>query len=168
LLGERGRSVRVVAERDPEAVADRRVYTLDLMVVGHGEPHTAPMRASETDSVPRDADNELYDRGCDLVLAATAIRAAAVPPEAAPAAPALLGCIEAAMRELSVASAALQQTVLDVGAAPATDPRIARTQRGLANLDSALADAEAAAASARALVARALAAEGRRGGSRRG
>ena len=127
------------------------------MAAGHAEPHTAPMRASETDAVPRDADNELYDRGSDLVLAATAIRTAAVPPEAARAAPALLGCIEAAMRELSVASAALEQTVLDAGTAPATDPRSARMRRGLTNLSSALDDAEAAAAAARALAARALA-----------
>src|SRR5690349_12205582 len=124
------------------------------MAVGRGEPHTVPMRASEIDLLPRDADNELYDRGCDLVLAATAIRTAAVPPEAARAAPALLGCIEAAMRELCVASAALEQTVLDVGAAPATDARSVRMRRGLANLSSALDDAEAAAAAARALVAR--------------
>ena len=127
------------------------------MAAGEAAPHTARMRASEAGSVRRDADNELYDRGSDLVLAAAAIRDAATPVDAARAAPALLGCVEAAMRELGMASAALQQMILEVCAAPADDPRIARMRRGFTNLDSALDDAEAAAAAARALVARALA-----------
>jgi hypothetical protein len=37
-------------------------------------------------------DNELYDRGCDLVEAAAAIRRLADAPEAARAVPAVLGC----------------------------------------------------------------------------
>ena len=138
-------------------VQNRRIYTLDLMAAGEAAPHTARMRASEAGSVRRNADNELYDRGSDLVLAATAIRDAAAHSDAARAAPALLGCIEAAMRELGTASAALQQTILDACAANADDPRIARMRRGFTNLYSALDDTEAAAAAARALVARALA-----------
>jgi hypothetical protein len=129
---------------------------LDLMAAGAGAAHTASMRASQADSRRRDAGNELYDRGCDLVLAATAIRGAAAPLEAAGAAPALLGCVEAALRELGEASAVLQRTLLDVRDAPAEDPRIARMRLGFTNLHSALDDAEAAAAAARALAARAL------------
>ena len=58
----------------------------------------------------RSPDNELYDRGCDLVEAATAIRHVASAPEATRAVPAVLGCVEAAMRELLWAVAALEAT----------------------------------------------------------
>jgi hypothetical protein len=43
----------------------------------------------------RPADNELYDRGCDLVEAAIAIRRLADDSAARRAVPALLGCVEA-------------------------------------------------------------------------
>jgi hypothetical protein len=100
----------------------------------------------------RDAENELYDRGCDLVEAAAAIRRAAGP-EASAALPALLGCFEVALGDLYRTSAALIAP-----AAEAPDPRTERAQRGLANLAAALHDAEAAAAAARALAARRAAA----------
>ena len=58
----------------------------------------------------RAPDNELYDRGCDLVEAAMAIRRVADAPEAVRAVPAVLGCIEAALRELLWAAAALEET----------------------------------------------------------
>ena len=48
----------------------------------------------------RAADNELYDRGCDLVEAATAIRRVSGAADAARAVPAVLGCIESALHEL--------------------------------------------------------------------
>src|SRR3712207_4227642 len=63
-------------------------------------------------AISRDADNELYDRGCDLVEAASAIRRAADSHEAGRAVPAVLGCIEAALQELVMASAALEQTTV--------------------------------------------------------
>jgi hypothetical protein len=110
----------------------------------------------------REPDNELYDRGCDLVEAATAIRRAAASREAGRAVPAVLGCIEAALQELLWASAALEQTTLDLSA-PVTERSNARTeritermQRGYGNLQSALSDAQGAAAAARSLAGRAL------------
>jgi hypothetical protein len=58
-------------------------------------------------SSKRPADHELYDRGCDLVEAATAIRRLAADPRAERAVPALLGCVEAAMHELGCAAVSL-------------------------------------------------------------
>jgi len=66
--------------------------------------------------ISRDPDNELYDRGCDLVEAATAIRRAADSRQAGRAVPAVLGCIEAALQELLWASAALELTTVDLSA----------------------------------------------------
>jgi hypothetical protein len=111
------------------------------------------------DRFAREPDNELYDYGCDLVLAASAIRRAAEAPEAARAVPAVLGCIETALAELFWASAALEAT----SARPVreqtrscSDPRTERMHRGFANLQQALADAERASAAARSLAGRAL------------
>jgi hypothetical protein len=114
--------------------------------------HTVAQSASR-----RDADNELYDFGCNLLDAAAEICRAAANPEAAPAVPALLGCVEAALYELSCASAALQQ-------ANAQRPELrgdarsraiaARLERGYTNLSVALEDARAAARAARSLAAR--------------
>lgn len=111
----------------------------------------------------RAPDNELYDRGCDLVEAATAIRRVADAPEAARAVPAVLGCIEAGLRELLWAAAALEET-----SARTVEQRVdcvdskarrrsERMQLGYANLQTALADAERASAAARSLAGRALA-----------
>jgi hypothetical protein len=119
------------------------------------------------DRFAREPDNELYDYGCDLVLAASAIRRAAEAPEAARAVPAVLGCIETALAELFWASAALEAT----SARPVreqtrscSDPRTGRISermhRGFANLQQALADAERASAAARSLAGRALRAAG--------
>jgi hypothetical protein len=115
----------------------------------------------------READNELYDQGCDLVEAAAAIRRAASAPEAARAVPAVLGCIESALQELLWAAAALEQTSADrLKQDPHRRPtsRIGpiaeRMQHGFANLQQALADGERASAAARSLAARALTASG--------
>jgi hypothetical protein len=109
----------------------------------------------------REPDNELYDRGCDLVEAAAAIRRAAGSPQAGRAVPAVLGCIESALEELLWASAALEQTTTDLTeAADRADLRARlithRMRRGYANLQQALSDAQAAAAAARPLAARSL------------
>jgi hypothetical protein len=110
----------------------------------------------------RAPDNELYDRGCDLVEAATAIRRVADAPEAVRAVPAALGCIEAALRELLWAAAALEETsVRSVEQRSGSKDWIAarrseRMQLGYANLQTALADAERASAAARSLAGRAL------------
>jgi hypothetical protein len=117
----------------------------------------------------RAPDNELFDRGCDLVEAATAIRAAAGAPEAVRAVPAVLGCIEAALHELAEAAAALEQTTEEsVGERPGTStrgtiaPMRERMRRGYASLRQALIDAERASTAARPLVSRLLAAAGSR------
>jgi hypothetical protein len=110
----------------------------------------------------RSPDNELYDRGCDLVEAAMAIRRVADAPEAVRAVPAVLGCIEAALRELLWATAALEETSARTvnQRSGCTDssakPRSERMQLGYANLQTALADAERASAAARSLAGRAL------------
>lgn len=107
----------------------------------------------------RAADNELYDRGCDLVEAAAAIRAAAGAPEAVRAIPALLGCIEAALHELAEAAAALEVTTERSIGEPtrgAVAPMRERMHRGYANLREALTDAERGATAARPLAGRLL------------
>jgi hypothetical protein len=104
----------------------------------------------------RDPVNELYDRGCDLVEAAAAIRVAATSAEAVRAVPAVLGCMEAALDALAQASIELQATFRG---APESTPGSAapRADRGIAHLENALCDAQVAAAAARALAARAVA-----------
>jgi hypothetical protein len=120
-----------------------------------------------TDAFVRAPDNELYDRGADLVEAAAAIRRVAALPEARRAIPAVLGCIESALQELALASAELERTTAD-GASSATecpsrrlDRVVGRMHHGHANLQEALLDAHVAAAAARSLTSRAL---GRTGG----
>lgn len=115
----------------------------------------------------RAPDNELYDRGCDLVEAAAAIRRVADAPEATRAVPAVLGCIEAALRELLWAAASLEETSARTVAQSSSDDtdsqgarQAERMQLGYANLQIALADAERASAAARALAGRALATAG--------
>ena len=120
-----------------------------------------------TDAPVRAPDNELYDRGADLVEAAMAIRRVAAFPEARRAIPAVLGCIESALEELALASAALERTTADEASrAPECPDRhldqvLERMHRGHANLQEALSDAHTAAAAARSLTSRAL---GRTGG----
>ena len=93
-----------------------------------------------------------------------AIRRVADAPEATRAVPAVLGCIEAALRELLWAAAALEETSARTvekssGRADARARRRSeRMQLGYANLQTALADAERASAAARSLASRALAA----------
>jgi hypothetical protein len=101
----------------------------------------------------RPADNELYDRGCDLVEAAMAIRRLAEDPVAGRALPALLGCIEAALHELGCAAASMDQTS---GPAMPTEAMADRVHRGFMNLGLALADAELASTAARGLAGRSL------------
>jgi hypothetical protein len=119
----------------------------------------------------RDAVNDLYDHGCDLVEAARALRRDVHGPGAARAAPAVLGCVETALYDLRDTAAALNLASAaaghgEHGPAPATG-RQARMRKGFANLEVALHDAADAAAAARSLAARGLsAARGRR--ARRG
>jgi hypothetical protein len=77
--------------------------------------------------------------------------------------PAVLGCIEAALRELLWAAAALEETSARTvkESSGCVDSkarrRSERMQLGYANLQTALADAERASAAARSLAGRALA-----------
>jgi hypothetical protein len=103
----------------------------------------------------RPPDNELYDRGCDLVEATMAIRRLADDPGAGRALPALLGCIEAALHELGCAAASMDETS---GHAMPTEAMADRLHRGFMNLGLALADAEIASTAARGLAGRALSA----------
>jgi hypothetical protein len=131
-----------------------------------GRPQTHAMRPSARHSaLRRDAENELYDRGCDLVEAATAIRPRRGQPRRRARSLGPSGCVEAALRELNRACAALEVTTVvpvearrPVDADPRTWRRIDRAHRGFANLYSALDEAEAASAAVRALAARTLAA----------
>ena len=112
-------------------------------------------------SSSRPPDNELYDRGCELVEAAAAIRQLAGDPRSARAVPAVLGCLEAALHELGGACAAVEATTecatrRRTGAKPTLDAVVERMCRGFANLELALFDAEGAAMAARSLAARSL------------
>jgi hypothetical protein len=57
----------------------------------------------------RDGANELYDRACDLLLAAEGVRAAAAAPGSAAAIAASLGCIESSLEALAHAVAAMRR-----------------------------------------------------------
>ena len=146
------------------------ICMLDLMALTarlrHVVAMSSPVRGSP---IRRDAGNELYDRGCDLVGAAEAIRCVAGDPQAVPAIPAFLGCLATALRELSRAAAAIQETSESVQTS--ADPRLGdvteRMCRGLTNLNTALVDAEASSHVARSLAARrVLAAAGLPSGNR--
>jgi hypothetical protein len=111
----------------------------------------------------RPPDNELYDRGCDLVEAASAIRRLAADPCAARAVPAVLGCLEAALHELRSACPAMEHTTGFVARErerPGPNDRLGamagRMRRGFTNLELALNDAENAATATRSLAARSL------------
>jgi hypothetical protein len=143
------------------------ICMLDLMAITARLRHVVAMSPPVDGSpIRRDADNELYDHGCDLVGTAEAIHRIAGDPQAVRAVPAFLGCLETALHELSRAAAAIQETSESLQTS--TDPRLdgvtERMRRGLTNLNAALVDAEAATHVARSLVARrVLAAAGLRG-----
>jgi hypothetical protein len=103
-------------------------------------------------------DNELFDRGCDLLEAAGAIRRLTSDPRSARAVPGVLGCIEASLDELAAAAATLEQAdpVHEDARALIDTAADARRRRGLGNLRVALADAAGATQAARALTARVL------------
>jgi hypothetical protein len=114
-------------------------------------------RDASSPTLQRDAENELYDLGCDLVEAAAGISQRAADPSAARAVPALLGCIEAALNELSDACGALQYVNTESIPPPSEARRRAaadRLDRGYTNLVVALQDARDASRAARPLAAR--------------
>ena len=125
---------------------------LDRMARGRVAGHGVDMRlVPDSRTRARPPDNELYDRGCDLVEAALAIRGLTGREGTERALPALLGCMESALQDLrgAVAEAASLRRRSDAGDASAQ-----RALRGFANLEVALADAETAAWAARGLAQR--------------
>jgi hypothetical protein len=133
-----------------------RIYSLDRIAPSPAQVNDPGMPNSPIPhTTRRPADNELYDRGCDLVEAAMEIRHLADDPAAARAVPALLGCVEAALHELGCAVVSLDETS---GYAVRTDTTADRMHRGFMNLGLALADAEFASTAARGLAARSVAA----------
>jgi hypothetical protein len=150
--GVRVRDRRRLGGLKHRAALSHRIYSLDRIVQAPGTVDDLVMdlsRASEPSQRP--ADNELYDRGCDLVEATMAIRRLSGDPEAERAVPALLGCIEPALHELGCAATNLDET----GSHRSwTGPRADRMHRGFMNLGLALADAEFASAAARGLAGR--------------
>jgi hypothetical protein len=102
----------------------------------------------------RAPDNELFDRGCDLVEAAMAIRELAVRDGAQRALPAVLGCVESALDSLAGATASAHASHATFG-----DEHFQRIHRGLVNLELALDDAKLAASAARGLARRVIAME---------
>ena len=135
------------------------IYSLDRIVQRLLRMHDAAMTLTRVDhAFKRPADNELYDRGCDLVEAAVAIRCLADDPGAVRALPPLLGCIEAALHELGCAAASMDEIG---GQAMPTKAMAERMRRGFMNLGLALADAELASTAARGLAGRSFAAVSR-------
>jgi len=108
----------------------------------------------------RDLENELYDFGSDLVEAAAGIARRAADANAARAVPALLGCFEASLEELSVAVIGLQRVSCESPRALQTRrPSPDTLDRGYRNLVIALQDARDASHAARSLAARQAEAE---------
>jgi hypothetical protein len=114
--------------------------------------HGVAMRlTSDSRARTRPPDNELYDRGCDLVEAALAIRRLTGCDGAERALPAILACIESALKDLR---GAVTEAGRLGGRDNGGDACGRRALRGFANLEVALADAETAAWAARGLAHR--------------
>jgi hypothetical protein len=92
----------------------RRIYRLDRIALPPARVNDRGMPDSPVShTTKRPPEHELYDRGCELVEAAIAIRRLADDPGAVRAVPALLGCVEAAMHELGCAALSLDETSRD-------------------------------------------------------
>jgi hypothetical protein len=118
------------------------------MAIDRPARQSAGMRLTSDPGVrTRPPDNELYDRGCDLVEAALAIRRLAGREDAERALAAVLGCMESALEDLRGA-------VAEAGRTGSSDAHASLAHRGFANLELALADAETAARAARGLARR--------------
>jgi hypothetical protein len=84
---------------------------------GHGRAtHNADMRLMQQQSrrdaptpVERDPANDLYDRACELLLAAQGLRTAAGVRSATPSYAATVGCIDASLGVLTDAVAAMRR-----------------------------------------------------------
>lgn len=92
--------------------------------------------------VPRDPSNELYDRACDLLDAAQRLSRALDLPGTEPALAATLGCVQAALHELTGAFGSLPHI-----ASPG--PRSGAARTALVELAEALDHAERRCDSAR-------------------
>jgi hypothetical protein len=143
-----------------DVVVNCRICSLDRIARQPVRRHDRVMAISAGPDVSkRAADNELYDRGCDLVESAMAIRRLAGDPGAARALPAILGCLETALHELGCAVGSMDETSRQ---SMPTDAMADRMHRGFMNLGLALADAELASSAARGLTGRSRTAPARR------
>lgn len=121
------------------------------------------MHTAIRDVPRREPENELYDRACDLVEAAAAIRRLAREPDAVQVVPAVLGSVHDAIGNLNIACVEMEQTVAEaVRARGQGDDRwrrrvTDRMHRGFENLSTALEDGQRASGACRALAARVLA-----------
>src|SRR4051794_5019536 len=83
---------------------------LDRSPRRYARPSRTALALADSASRPaRDSTNELYDRACDLLLAAEGIRSAAVEPGSAPAIAATLGCVEVSLEALAHATAGMRR-----------------------------------------------------------
>ena len=125
----------------------KRLYTVDRMANTLVAKHPLGQRLGTVP--PGLPATSCYDRGCDLVEAAAAIRQLAGDPPAARAVPAVLGCLDTVLHELSGACAVMEETMeratqarQRTGSKPAV---AARMRRVVDNLERALFDAEGTA-----------------------
>src|SRR5215213_7307093 len=152
----RARSWLRRCDERPHPVVVAPIYRLDRIVEVRELTHASGMHpARGSQARKRPADNELFDGGCDLVEAAMAIRRLSEDRGARGAVPALVGCIESALHELSRAVSSLDEVT---GETVVPQEIARRMHRGFENLGLALADAEFASAAARGLAERTAAA----------
>src|SRR5215212_8621365 len=137
------------------AVLSGGIYSLDRIVSAPVPLHDVGMPLpAVSEASKRPADDALYDRRCDLVEAAIAIRRLADDPAAGRALPALLGCIEAELHELGCAVASFDETS---DRTMPTEAMADRINRGFMNLGLTLADADLASTAARGLAGHSVA-----------
>jgi hypothetical protein len=111
------------------------------------------MRRSSNRSASRDAENTLYEAGCELVEAAAGIARGAAQPGAVAAVPAVLGCIATALDDLNLACSSLQCANNTLASDPTPAAATDRLDRGYADLSVALQHASHASRAARSLAA---------------
>ena len=123
-------------------------------------PRRLPLRSRKDGRVPpiasaaptRDPANELYDRACDVLLAAQGLGAAAAQAGSASAIAAALGCIDASLTALADGAAAMRtEATRQLSRAHAAAPQsvdgiaVDGAQREFAQLVDALTTAQGAA-----------------------
>jgi hypothetical protein len=163
VVESRDRGLECVPSSDVGGVSDARAGVTAWQRGAHRNTVARMRRSAIGRRSSRPPESELYDRGSELVEAAAAIRRLAGTPGAAPAVPAVLGCVEESLHQLLGGMTELERTSVGAldsfsrDAAGEHGPRVARMRRAFVNLKIALHDAHRASKAARALAARALA-----------